>query len=294
MILKKVWAFLIVMSVVLFVLSVLTVKVESTVTHPYSVVEILSPTSTTYSSRSLILNVTFTHGPLDYTLTYNLDSGENNYAIPYWVYNPNNEMHVAYSAYGSIKLPALSDGSHSLTVTLVSHVHYSGGGKPGAPFQPISPGSSEYQAVWTDSVTFTVSSDEPHEPQPPVDVTPLEILDLSVEDQTYVSNNVTLNFIINGDVLQIAYSLDGRHNVTILGNTTLYASLGTHNITVFAWDEFGKTCNPQTGTFSVLELANEEPQQIDERFPTATVASVVSAVVFSVGILFYLRKRIHI
>lgn len=293
MVLKKVWVFLILMSVVLFVLSGLTVKVESAVTRSYSVVEILSPISTTYHSRSLILNVTFTHGPLDYTLTYNLDSGENSYAIPYWVYNPNDELHAMYSAFGSIKLPTLSDGSHNLTVTLVVTVHWCGTNlPPSGPFQPISPGSSEYQAVWTDSVVFTVDSDDPYTPQSPVDVAPLQISDLSIENQTYLSNNVTLNFIINGNASQIAYSLDGRHNVTILGNTTLYASLGTHNITVFAWDQFGKPCNPQIGTFKVSELAKEEPPQTSN-FPTATVTSVVSAVVVSVGILFYLKKRIH-
>lgn len=288
---NKSLVFLMVILLICLVLSVLTVKVESTVSQSYSVVKILSPADSTYNSRLLTLNVTFTHGALDYTLTYSLD-GKGDYAIPHTVYNPNNELHVMYSAYGSIKLPELSDGTHTITVTLVSYVHYSAGVKPGAPFQPVSPGSSEYQAVWTDSVTFTIDSNQPCNPQLLDDLSPLKISDLSVANQTYTSQNVSLSFNINGAASQIAYSLDGRPNRTILGNLTIPVSVGVHNITVYAWDDFGRACKPETGTFSVIEQAVEEEkiEPTNVGSPTVLVAST-STVVVIVGLLACLRYR---
>ncbi len=289
---NKSLVFLMVILVICLVLSFLTVKVESTVSQSYSVVKILSPADSTYNYRLLTLNVTFTHGPLDYTLTYSLD-GKGDYAIPHTVYNPNNELHVMYSAYGSIKLPELSDGTHTITVTLVSHVHYSAGVKPGAPFQPVSPGSSEYQAIWTDSVTFTIDSNQPYNPQPLDDLSPLKISDLSVTNQTYTSQNVSLSFNINGIASQIAYSLDGRSSKrTIPGNLTIPVSVGVHNITVYAWDDFGRACTPETATFSVVEQAVEEEkiEPTNAGAPTVLAASI-STVVVIVGLLVYLGYR---
>jgi hypothetical protein len=221
-----------------------------------SVVKIVSPTSSTYDRRVLLLNVTFCYGGLRLDLTYNLD-GVMAGSIPMGEYQPpNNEFHLVNTVYAWVKLPELSDGPHSVTVTLVAHVHYSGGGKPGAPFQPTSPGSSEYSATWSDTVRFSVYSDIPYgsQPQPAVDSTPPKISNISVHNQTYPSPDVPLNFTLSGSTSRIAYSLDGGDNVTIGGNTTLHGlSAGKHNVTIYCWDDAGNVGASQTVAFNVVD-----------------------------------------
>lgn len=259
--------------------------------------KILNPTCATYSSRFLTLDVTFTYGGLNYNLTYTLD-GKNEGAIPYSVYNPNNEFHITYTASGSVNLPELSDGSHTITVTLVVGVHYGGGGKPGAPFQPTSPGSSDYQAIWSDTVSFTVYSDEPFTPQPQqpvpiVDSIPPKISDLSVENQTYLSGDVELNFTVNENASRITYSLDGEGNATIAGNVTLNGlAVGAHNITIYSWDEAGNVGASKTANFNVADLSSAAKKQSENFLIVLVVAAPLSAVAaLVVGIIFYFKKR---
>jgi len=274
-----------------------TVYSESANSTSYSIVKITNPTCATYSSRFLTLDVTFTYGGLNYNLTYTLD-GQNRGAIPYSVYNPNNEFHITYAAFGSVDLPELSDGSHSITVTLVVGVHYAGGGKPGAPFQPTSPGSSDYQATWSDTVSFTVYSDEPYTPQPQqpapvVDSTPPKISDLSVENQTYLSGDVALNFTVNENSSRIAYSLDGEGNVTIAGNVTLNGlAVGVHNVTVYSWDESGNVGASKTVNFSVAAFVSAAPES-PENFLTALIvaAPLVATATFAAGLIVYSKRR---
>ena len=264
-----------------------------------SVVKIISPTAATYDSRVLLLNVTFSYGGLRLDLTYNLD-GVTEGAIPMGEYRPpNNEIHLINTAYAWVKLPELSDGQHSITVTLVAHVHYGGGGKTGAPFQPTSPGSSEYSATWSDTVRFSVYADKPYEAQfhPAVDSTPPEISNLSVHNQIYPSSDVQLNFTLTGSASCIAYSLDGGGNVTIGGNTTLHGlSAGKHNVTVFCWDDTGKVGASQTVAFSIVDgqqsvSASAEGSSQPWQLETYAVMIVVFTLICFVGVLFFMKKR---
>ncbi len=286
---REAYAFLLAfLFVVPLSLSILVVEAESL---SGSVVRIVSPTSATYDRKVLLLNVTFSYGGLRYSLTYNLD-GVTEGSIPMGEYRPpSNEFHVVNTAYAWVTLPELSDGSHSVTVTLVARVYWSGGGKPGAPFQPTSPGSSEYSATWSDTVSFSVYGDEPCEPrpQPDVDRTPPEISNLSVKNQTYLSRDVALNFTLNDNALHVAYSLDGAENVTIEGNTTLHGiPAGLHNLTVYAWDSAGNVGASETVSFTVAV-----PEQSPDAFPIVTVAAVFVAVaaVVAVSAVVYLKKR---
>jgi len=252
-----------------------------------SVVKIVSPISTTYDRRVLLLNVTFSYGGLRYDLTYNLD-GATEGSIPMGEYQPpNNEFHLINTAYAWVTLPELGDGPHSVTVTLVARVHYSGGGKPSAPFQPTSPGSSEYSATWSDTVQFNVRADESYEPQPhpAADSTPPEISNLSVQNQqTYPSQDIPLNFTLNGSASRIAYSLDGGDNVTIDGNTTLHGlSAGKHNVTVFCWDDAGNVGASETTSFIV-----KAPFPITSVVATGLFVIAVAAVA---GLVYRKRKR---
>jgi hypothetical protein len=143
----------------------------------------------------------------------------------------------------------LSDGSHTIIATA------------------FSLGSS--------CVTFTI------------DTTPPNVSIASPENKTYESFDVQLNFTVNEPASQIAYSLDGRDNVTVEGNTTLTGlSPGTYNVTVYAQDLAGNVGASETIYFNIAE----EPEP--ESFPTTLVIALVATVVFvGVGILLYFKKR---
>ena len=61
-----------------------------------------------------------------------------------------------------------------------------------------------------------------------------------VSPMNQTSSKVSLNFTVNRPVGWAAYSLDGKENVTITGNTTITGlSDGLHSIAVYANDSFG-------------------------------------------------------
>jgi hypothetical protein len=91
------------------------VKADSSNSVSYSVIGILSPVNQTYDSRFLTLNVTFPCAMgIQYVVYYRMD-GKYIGAIP-WLIDNLNETHVVYPVSGSLKLPELSEGSHSITV----------------------------------------------------------------------------------------------------------------------------------------------------------------------------------
>jgi hypothetical protein len=105
---------------------------------------------------------------------------------------------------------------------------------------------------------------------------------VSVENKTYETSDVPLNFTVNEAVSQISYSLDGQANVTVAGNTTLTGlPNGFHNVTAYPANATGNSGEPKTVTFSV-----EAP------FPTTWfVTAVTSVIVVSTGLIVYFRKR---
>lgn len=77
---------------------------------------------------------------------------------------------------------------------------------------------------------------------PPSDTTPPAVFVISPENKSYATSNVSLTFTVNETALRMAYSLDGKANVAITGNTTLTElSEGSHSIVVYASDAFGNT-----------------------------------------------------
>ncbi len=73
-----------------------------------------------------------------------------------------------------------------------------------------------------------------------LDVTPPQITIISPENKTYRSSSVHLNFTVNESTSWMGYSLDGKENQTITGNTTLTnLHNGSHNIIVYARDYAG-------------------------------------------------------
>jgi hypothetical protein len=111
------------------------------------------------------------------------------------------------------------------------------------------------------------------------------VLIQSLENITYFTGSVPLNLSVDEPVSQITYSLDGKENVTISGNTTLSGlANGNHTLIVYVKDEAG-----YTGTSGIIHFAVEVP------FPTTLViaASGASAVAIAVGLLVYFKKRKH-
>jgi nitrous oxidase accessory protein len=106
---------------------------------------------------------------------------------------------------------------------------------------------------------------------------------LSPQNTTYIATNVALNFSVPESAKWVRYSIDGKDNITVTGNTTLTElANGSHHLTVYADDPFGKTIVSEPILFSV-----EVP------FPTALVATVsaASVIIAGVGLLVYFKKR---
>jgi hypothetical protein len=119
---------------------------------------------------------------------------------------------------------------------------------------------------------------------------PPNILLISPENKTYHQSTISLNFTLDEPISQIEYSVDGRNNVTIIGNTTLTdLSIGEHNFTVYATDVEGKIGASETITFTVSKPEQPEPKP----FPTTLVAiaSGVSVAIIGLGLLVYFKKR---
>ena len=118
---------------------------------------------------------------------------------------------------------------------------------------------------------------------------PLPLVSISsLENKTYNTSDILLNFTVNEVVSSIKYSLDGGENETITGNTTLTGlPNGAHNITVYATDETRNTGTSETVLFTI---------EVPESFPTVLVATVsgVSVAIIGTVLLVYFRKRKHL
>jgi len=160
----------------------------------------------------------------------------------------------------SENLTNLADGFHNLTI----YAYCDGWDLEGHGF-------------WERYLPYVASSDL-------VNFTVVNFSILSPENKTYDASNIPLNFTVGGSVSQIAFSLDGKDNVTISGNTTITGlSNGLHNVIVYARDKLGNTGASETITFNV-----EVP------FPTTMIiAPIASVVIAGVGLLLYFKKRKH-
>ena len=99
------------------------------------------------------------------------------------------------------------------------------------------------------------------------------------------SGVVPLNFSLNKPAVWVGYSLDGKDNVTVAGNTTLTGlSAGLHNVTVYAKDANENVGASETIVFTVASAP----------FLSSTlvvVAVVVLVVVVCVGLFLYFKKH---
>jgi N-acetylneuraminic acid mutarotase len=188
------------------------------------------------------------------------------------VYDPENNTWV----YGA-SMPSARCG---LAVAVVDDRLYAiGGYRFAAPGADYSGARNDYNEVYT---PFGYGLPDPSyvlEHYPP------KISFLSPLNQTYNETNVPLLFNVDKPVNLACYSLDGKQNVTIIGNTTLTGlSNGLHSVTVYANDTYGNIGVSETVTFT-----------ISLPFPIVPVAagSVAFAFASAAGLLVYFKKRKH-
>jgi hypothetical protein len=231
------------------------------------------PSNTTYSSNLLTLNINiesiFDDSIYRYVLVYCID-GKNNATIPSTCLSfdlPNGDTgpFTIVRCVGCVGLPQLDDGSHSLTVY--------------ATYECIST-NGNWPAVIYDSNTvyFTIN-----------DGIPPAITNLSIINGTYQQNNLTLSFATDKATSWMGYSLDGKANTTIAGNTTLTTlASGTHSLTIYANDTVGNMGSSKTVYFNI-----KVPQQQQEQEPLSTtlVGATASVAVMGIGLMVLFKKR---
>ena len=126
-------------------------------------------------------------------------------------------------------------------------------------------------------------------PSPSPTLSPPQISYLSLENGTFLSSSISLNFILSKPSQWIGYSIDGHANITIVGNTTLSGlTNGSHTLTIYANDTNGNTAASKTVTFVI---AKPEP------FSTVTVvtfSAVVTVVVISIFVYFKKHKQMKL
>jgi hypothetical protein len=124
------------------------------------------------------------------------------------------------------------------------------------------------------------------ESTPTPTLSPPNITSLSLENKTYITNNLSLNFTLSKPAQWIGYSLDGQSNVTINENTTLTGlPNGQHTVNIYANDTNGNFAPTQTLNFTI-----DKPTP----FPILTVITVVAsaiAIAIIVVLLFLLNRK---
>ena len=244
-----------------------------------------SPVNATYRTNTLHLNLSFGLGMgLQASLTYEVD-GIYKGAITLTPVETN-ETHIVHPLTSFIELPQLSEGSHCLTITVVAGLSgYFGVNPPGAPFKATGT-SGNYEAAWVNTIYFTVDTSDK-----PVDVVLPVITHLSIQNETYNTTRLPLNFNFNENYTLATYSLDGQRSIPLAKNAVLWnLSYGTHTLTLNVTDCTGNSATNQT-SFNVVNPAaiRVQPQQ---HFPTIFIivvsgVSVVAVLAFAI----YLKKR---
>jgi hypothetical protein len=170
-------------------------------------VTVYSPVSATYNSKNILFNYTFSCGMgMHYILNYVLD-GSLAAAMPYQVINPK-ELHVVYLAVGQVQLPELSEGTHTLTISLQ------------ATFDQNDVRS------YSDSIQFTIDTNAPDFT---LDTTPPHITIQSPKTNQTYTTPIPLNLFLSEPVTQLILHLDGNKTILPAQNTTL-AGLTTEHI----------------------------------------------------------------
>jgi hypothetical protein len=197
-----------------------SVKIVEANCIPASVIWINSPTNTTYTSDTLILNYTvlfdFTQNKL---VTYSLDGGEN---VTLTKNQTLESTDTLEKISGDIVLSGLSEGSHHLEL-------YS---------ENIIPA---HEVVY-----FSIDTVAPN------------ILIYSPENTVYNITDILLDVHVNEPVSNVTYSLDGQSDGSVIGSKLLRdLPYGEHNVTFYATDLVGNIGVSETIIFTIAKPESE-------------------------------------
>lgn len=172
--------------------------------------------------------------------------------------DPNHQVSFSYN------LTNIPEGHHQLKVKVT-------GGGYRALWSQVAHVFMDFSGSSSSLLDFTVLV-------PPV------ISNLSIKNQKYNSTSIPLAFNINKEHSWIGYSLDGVANETVGGNATLTGlKAGNHSVIVYANDTFGATTKSESTNFTI-----KEPET---SLALAVVTLVVIAIIISLGLLVYFKKR---
>jgi hypothetical protein len=117
------------------------------------------------------------------------------------------------------------------------------------------------------------------------DLVPPRVSVQSPQNTTYTASDVTLELTVNEDVSLMLYSIDGKENQTITGNSILTGlTNGEHSVTCYVADLAGNSVSSKTIFFSVNS---------PEPFPIVpfAIVSIISSVMLCAGFLVFNKKR---
>jgi hypothetical protein len=182
-------------------------------------VTVYSPVNAAYNTKNILFNYTVavgigSHLSLNYTLDGTLTA-----PMPYSVINPN-ELHVVYLAQGQVQLPELSEGVHTLTISLYTDSSFSN------------------VHSYVDTIYFTV---DPSAPDFILDGTPPNLtIQMPQTNQTY-TGTVPLNVILSEPTGQFTVTLDSNQTLYLpaQNNTLTELTIGEHSISIQANDLAG-------------------------------------------------------
>jgi hypothetical protein len=227
---------------------------------PITEITIEHPQNTYYKENTIVLffsakSVSFFPNSIFY---YNLDGGERKLIVNRTTVSqeflPINPGIYIKNITGNCTLDSLSEGWHNVTVYDIRHLNNN---------------PEEREIIYSIDATFKIDTIAP------------KFSISSLENKTYYSHCVDLNFTTNDADSHVTYSLDGKENVTIVENKMITGlANGDHNVILTAMDKAGNTAS-QTIYFTIAEP-----------FPTSAFA-VVSIIVVAVvaGILIYFKRR---
>ena len=110
-----------------------------------------------------------------------------------------------------------------------------------------------------------------------------------LQNATFETSSVPLNFTVDHSVTEMSYCLDGQEPMPIGGNTTLTdLANGQHNVTLYATDEYGYKGMSDMLFFNVnvTKIAIPEFPLV----PFIAVSAVVSVSAVA-GVMIYFKKR---
>jgi hypothetical protein len=197
------------------------------------VVTVFSPVNTTYNTKNILLNYTVGVGIGSHlSLNYTLD-GTVTAPMPYALIKPN-ELHVVSLARGQVELPELSEGLHSLTISVYTDFSFSN------------------VHSYIDTIYFKVDLSAPDFI---LDGTPPNITIQTPQTNQIYTGTVPLNVLLSEPTKPFTLTIDGNRTLTLSAqNTTLTdLTVGRHTLTIQANDLVGNRGYSNYVTFYVSE-----------------------------------------